>query len=178
MERSSMLKEVSLVLGTVEEEAALCRAAFARSKVGDLVLHCHHRLLVEPLMEPAESRINYIINDKNYSEQAIRLRLFRPLPKEFVGSDLDKASADYVKASVDLDKALYDSVKALSDSNKVHADYYKACVDYNKVRFDCFEACDNFNKVVTDWGQEFHATTCQPGCPWDGETIFPGLATF
>ena len=38
-----------LKLGTIEEEAALCREANKDAKIGDLVLHLHHEGGCEPL---------------------------------------------------------------------------------------------------------------------------------
>jgi hypothetical protein len=66
-------------LGTIEEEAAACRLAFEESMVGDLCWLLHHHELYEVLGEPAENRIAYILACKNFGEQALRLRLFRPM---------------------------------------------------------------------------------------------------
>ena len=66
-------------LKSIAEEAKACRHAFKHSKIGDLVVHCHHSELEEKLTEPAESRIQYILSDKPTNEQALRLRLFRPV---------------------------------------------------------------------------------------------------
>ena len=70
-----------LQLGSIADEAAACRKAFKGSKVGDYVQHCHHETLFEVLTEPAEERIAYILSSKSKREQALRLRLFRPVPK-------------------------------------------------------------------------------------------------
>ena len=69
----------TIILKTIDEEAADCRAAFANSKVGDLVNFCHHEEPVEALVQPAEDRIAYILTEKPLWEQALRLRLFRPI---------------------------------------------------------------------------------------------------
>ena len=66
-------------LGTIEQEAALCRKAFAKSKIGDPVWCCHHQQLHERLTEPAKNRISFILSSKDVSEQARRLREFRPI---------------------------------------------------------------------------------------------------
>ena len=66
-------------LGTIEEEAAECRKAFEGVEVGAPVWCCHHERLSEVLDEPAENRITYILTSKDRSEQAIRLREFRPV---------------------------------------------------------------------------------------------------
>jgi len=74
----------TIILKTIEEEAADCRAAFALagSKVGDMVNFCHHEVPIEALMEPAENRIKYILENKYEYEQPLRLRMFRPCKGE------------------------------------------------------------------------------------------------
>ena len=69
-------------LGTIDEEAALCRKACADLKVGDYVWHCHHETLFEALTESVEHRIAYILAKKPTLEQTARLRLLRPAPSE------------------------------------------------------------------------------------------------
>jgi hypothetical protein len=88
---------MNLKLGTIAEEAATCREAFKGYAVGGLVLHCHHEKLFEYLVEPAENRIAYILQDKPESERALRLRLFRPLRQETL-----KADAEWEKAYAEL----------------------------------------------------------------------------
>ena len=66
-------------LKSIEKEAADCLKAFKNFKVGGMVIHCHHEELAEKLSEPANNRINYILKEKPKKEQALRLRLFRPI---------------------------------------------------------------------------------------------------
>ena len=66
-------------LKSAEKEAADCLKAFKNFKVGGYVVHCHHEVLYEVLNEPAENRVNYILKEKPKKEQALRLRLFRPV---------------------------------------------------------------------------------------------------
>jgi len=63
---------------SIPEEAALCRAAFVGVPVGAMTWHCHHEQIAEPLTEPADERIAYILSGKPIEEQALRLHLFRP----------------------------------------------------------------------------------------------------
>ena len=70
---------MTLPLQSIEQEAADCRKAFANSKIGDPVWLCHHSQLFEVLTEPAEERISYILSYKPETEQALRLREFRPM---------------------------------------------------------------------------------------------------
>ena len=66
-------------LKSAEKEAADCLKAFKNFKVGGHVVHCHHEELYEVLNEPAKNRVNYILKEKPKKEQALRLRLFRPV---------------------------------------------------------------------------------------------------
>ena len=66
-------------LKSPEQEAKACLKAFEGFKLGGVVVHCHHEELVEKLSEPAKNRINYILKEKPKNEQALRLRLFRPV---------------------------------------------------------------------------------------------------
>ena len=68
-----------MILLSIPEEAALCRAAFVGVRVGAMVRHCHHEQLAEPLTQPPEKRIAYILSYKPIEEQALRLHLFRPI---------------------------------------------------------------------------------------------------
>ena len=102
-------------LGTIEQEAADCRAAFANSKVGDAVWLCHHEILCEPLSELPENRIAYILSEKSSNEQARRLREFRPVR--------GKLPAEWNKALAEWDKALAEWDKARAEWNKALAEF-------------------------------------------------------
>ena len=106
-----------LKLGTIAQEEKLCRAAFKDIPIGTAVFHCHHEILVEFLSEPPEVRIDYILNYKLKDEQALRLRLFRPIKSEQAGADWQKAYADWQKADADWQKAD-------ADWRKVGADWH------------------------------------------------------
>lgn len=69
-------------LGTVEQEAAACRAAWAAVPDAPAGLHLHHDLPVEWLSAPIEERIAYILRYKPIGERALRLRLMRPITEE------------------------------------------------------------------------------------------------
>ena len=101
-------------LGTIEQEAADCRAAFANSKVGDAVWLCHHGMLCEPLSELPENRIAYILLEKSSNEQARRLREFRPVRGK-LPAEWDKAHAELAKAGAEWDKANAELAKARAE---------------------------------------------------------------
>jgi hypothetical protein len=99
-----MNEQNKLRLGSIGDEASACRKAFEQVHVGAWVIHCHHEILFERLIEPAENRIAFILSSKPENEQALRLRLFRPLPQT-VGEKLAPLDAAYEakRASLDAD---------------------------------------------------------------------------
>lgn len=105
-----------LELGSIKKEAAACSKAFKGSKVGDWAVHVHHGAgCVEQLAEPPGRRIAYILSDKPLAEQALRLRLFRPV-KEKKARDclakLDMLTTKYY-AKLDTLTADYNAKRAL-----------------------------------------------------------------
>ena len=191
-----------LVLKSIQEEAADCRKAFEGVEVGALVLHCHHEYLAEPLNEPADHRIEYILKHKPEHEQSLRLRLFRPVSQEVINRNADwrKAYADWQKANADRQKANADRQKANADRQKADADRQKADADRQKANADWQKADADWQKAYADWqkanadwqkanadrqkadadrqkvgdelGALIHFDVCKD-CPWDGKTIFP-----
>src|SRR5574337_766887 len=69
----------TLKLGTIDEEAAACRAAWAAMPDAKYGVHIHHKELAEPVSAPIENRITYILSNKPENERALRLRLMRPI---------------------------------------------------------------------------------------------------
>ena len=69
---------MTLTLGTIAEEAAACRAAFAARPRARYAAHVHHDKPVEELTEPVEERIAYTLAHKPEEEQALRLHCLRP----------------------------------------------------------------------------------------------------
>ena len=153
-------------LKSISEEAEACRAAFKNSAVGDMVVHCHHEILYEKLSEPAEKRIAYILKEKHAEEQALRLRLFRPVQGQ--------ARAEYENVQGQA-LAEYRKVEgqALEEYENVQG---PAWAEYEKVKGPAFaeyrkvegQAWAEYKKVE---GQA-HKLICVKGCPWDGNTIF------
>ena len=112
--------------------------------------HVHHDVLLEPLVEPIETRIAFIKAHKPKKETATRLRLLKPV-KGPLPAKLLKAGKASVKAWKAYDKAWKASVKAGEAYDKAWEASVKAG-----------EAVD----VLA-----LHAKEC-PGCPWNGRTIF------
>ena len=158
-------------LRSIEAEVKACRAAFARHPDAVIALHCHHGILGERLTEPPENRIQYILRSKPRNEQALRLKLFRPIPF--------KAYADWQKADADWQEAYADWQKAYADKQKAYADKLKADADRQEADADCWKAYADWLKADADWQEADadlisaqHKKLCR-GCPWDGKTIFP-----
>ena len=179
-------------LRSIEAEVKACRAAFARHPDAVIALHCHHGILGERLTEPPENRIQYILRSKPRNEQALRLKLFRPIPfKAYADwqkadadwqeayADWQKAYADKQKADADWLKADADRQKAYADKQKAYADKLKADADRQEADADCLKAYADWLKADADWQEADadlisaqHKKLCR-GCPWDGKTIFP-----
>jgi len=181
-----------MILLSIPEEAALCRAAFAGVKVGAMVWHCHHERVIEPLTETAETRIAYILSFKPIEEQALRLHLFRPAHD----AALDVAQATY-NAALDVAQATYNAAVKPAQATynaavkPARADYKAAVkpawVDYHAAGVAAwadYEAAlkaaeATYNAAIKAAWATYnaaldapHQAEC-PDCPWDGRTIFP-----
>jgi hypothetical protein len=130
-------------LHSIEIEAKNCRKAFKNFPSDGFTLHCHHELLGEPLTEPAENRIAYILSDKPEHEQALRLRLFRPITESQLKS---------CKGYTERHKAWAERDRAYAEWGKAYAEWRKADAELSK---------------------EVHDKFCVKDCPWNGKTIFP-----
>ena len=139
-------------LGTIEQEAADCRAAFANSKVGDAVWLCHHEVLCEPLRELPENRISYILSSKSRNEQARRLREFRPVRGK-LPAEWDKANAELAKARAEWYKANAELSKAGAEWDKAYAEWAKAGAEF-------------MPQLMA-----LHAEEC-PDSVWNGQSLF------
>ena len=155
-------------LKSIEEEEEDCRAAFAGVGVGTPAVHLHHGIAVERLTEPPEARISHILASKDYSEQALRLRLFRPvfrggIPMNTTYAEVDAVYVRWDAAYAELKKAF--TIMKSSPGYKwcqPNSEYDKACLKYGQARAEALKAL-----------AKFHEDLCMtPGCPWDGETIF------
>ena len=139
-------------VGTIEEEATLCRAAFKDSKIGDMAWCVHHQTLYEPLTEPAEARIQYILAGKLEKERARRLHEMRPV-KGKLPAELDAARAE-------LDAAC---AKWNAACDKWNA----ARTKWNAAGDKLDAACDKYKPVL----EALHVVEC-PDSTWNGTSIF------
>jgi hypothetical protein len=170
-------------LGTPEEEAALCRAAWDAhpSKWG---WHIHHEILCEDRLYPIEERIAYILTSKAPKERALRLRLLRPVIDDAmvpIWKTYDDAMAAIQKTYADAMAAIqktYDDArvpiwKTYDDARAaIQKTYDDAMAAIQKTYDDAMAA---IWKTYADAMAAIHAREC-PNCPWDGESIFGGAA--
>jgi hypothetical protein len=165
-------------LGTIEEEAAECRKAFEGVEVGAPVWCCHHERLSEVLDEPAENRITYILTSKDRSEQAIRLREFRPVKDRetfaplYADYEAKRATlyADYYYAKRDPLYADYEAKLA-----PLYADYYAKLApldaDYRAKRAT-LDADYRAKRAPLDADLAALHLSEYPDTAWNGRSIF------
>ena len=136
---------------SIEEELAACRKAFQENPKAKYAWCCHHSILLELLTEPCENRIQYILENKEKKEQAIRFRNFRPL-------------------RIELPKEI---IKAIAKYEKARAKYDKALAKYNEACAKCNEACDKLNKALATWTEgNVMFLSDWPDNTWNGKNIF------
>ena len=152
-------------LHSITREAADCRAAWAAAPEATAGAHIHHEQPFEALTEPIENRIAYILSDKPKKEQALRLRLMRPVTAP--------AWAEYWKVRA----------AAWAEYEKVEDEYQRAKAaawaehQYEKATV---AAWAEYEKATAPARAEYqkataaaHARLCPtPDCPWDGGSIF------
>jgi hypothetical protein len=173
------MKGSKMKLKSIKEEANDCRKAFAQSEGADYAVHCHHSELYEKLGENPENRILYILKEKPVNEQALRLRLFRPVERPAL-AEYKKiegpALAEYKKVERPA-LAEYEKIEGLAwaEYGKVErlalAEYEKikglAWAEYGKVER---LALAEYKKIK---GLAHKGLICsEPDCPWDGDSIF------
>ena len=158
-------------LQSIAKEAATCRAAWAAMPDATAGAHIHHEVAAEKLTEPIEARIAYILRVKPKQEQALRLRLMRPLTASALGEYQKvtaSAWAEYEKVTASA-WAEYQKVmaSALAEYQKVEA---SARAEYQKVTASAWA---EYDKVMAS----AHLALCStPDCPWAGGSIFGGAA--
>lgn len=134
-------------LRSIAKEAADCRAAWAAMPDARYGVHIHHETVAEILTEPIENRITYILDHKPKDEQALRLRLMRPITAQ--------AWKAYGEAVAQAWKA-YDEAEAQA---------WKA--------YD--EAVAQARKAYDEAEAQAHTAACPTAdCPWTDGSIFGG----
>jgi hypothetical protein len=171
------------MLGTIEQELALCCKAFEGIEVGWVCWCIHHEKLCERLNEPAKNRIQFILINKPEEERARRLHEMRPGSEEMQTLYAER-DAVYAKWQPEFDavdakwRAELDAVYAKWQPERDAVDAkWRAELDavYAKRRAE-------FDAVDAKWQPELdavyakltamHLAEC-PDTTWDGQTIFP-----
>lgn len=151
-----------------------------------LYWHVHHDLLAEACYD-LEGRIDSIRTGKPADEIETRLRLLRPvrgpLPEALArvavawGPARDaykQTRAAFDEAQAAYSQAWYDRAWDVCDRARVMCGQAQAACD--QARDLCIQtgdACTEALETSRTEMEALHREEC-PGCPWNGETIFPG----
>ena len=182
------------MIGTIEAEAAACRAAFAARPRARYAAHVHHEAAVEALTESVEERIAYILARKPADEQALRLHCLRPITvRQWRHYDAAvRAARDPYDAAVRAARDAYDAAErpahaAYDATIRAARDAYEAAVQPARDAYDAAErpAQAAYDAAVRPAQTAYdatvraaHAAICPVAeCPWDGKTIFPAKET-
>ena len=178
-------------LRSIADEAAACRKANAKTKVGDWLWHLHHETLAEQLTEPVEHRIAYILAHKPEAERALRLRLMRPVKSRVVAPAQQAHNAALASAQQAYDAAIASARQAYDAAVAPARQAYDAAVASAQQAYDAAVASAQqaYDAAVAPARQAYddavapaeqvtdaatasaHAKECH-GCPFDGTTIF------
>jgi hypothetical protein len=120
---------------------------------------CHHKVLLEPLSEPAINRLNYILKEKSQDEQIIRIDNFRPLVS-VLPEALVKARKEADKARKEADKAWWEYDTAWWEYEKAWREYDKARQEYGNVLQTHAVEIDRLHLIDV------------PNHTWNGKSIF------
>ena len=159
---------------SIPKEAAACRAAFAAQPGATAALHVHHEIFAEPIIEPIEHRIAFILTVKPKHERALRLRLMRPLPPAYDDAVIVDAAAAATDAYDAAAEAAYAArVAAFAAAYDAEdAAYAAARAAADAARDDAYEAVIGDAQAVIVAAQKQHDARCVPDCPWNSKTIF------
>ena len=124
--------------------------------------HIHHEILLEA-SDSIQERIDYVQANKLAHEIETRLRWMTPVAGDLPQA-LRKAVVEYAKAWAEYDKGLAEYDKA----GVKYLKYLKARAEYLKTRAKYDKAWAEYRPKV----EALHAIE-HPGCPWNGETLFP-----
>ena len=160
---------------------AECRAAWEAHPEAKWAWCLHHELRLEPLTEPYEARIAYILKHKPKDEQATRLNNFRPVVSK-LPAEIIKAHGAYAEAWEACDKAreAFDKAweayrEAYDKAGEAYREAYdKATEAYHKAGEAYVEAVGVYREAIlanTTKLQALH-TKDVPQHTWNGNSIF------
>ena len=171
---------------TVEEALAECRAAWAAHPEATWAWCLHHEIELEPLTEPIENRINYILTRKS-DDIMKRFDNLRPVLSPFpepvlqAWAELNKAEAEYNKAWAECDKARAECDKAWAECDKAGAELDKARDEFDKARAEFGKAWAAWDRARAEFGKAKDACSTElrklhnldvPNNTWNGRSIF------
>ena len=140
-----------------------------------LAWHVHHDQLVEWCYDFA-GRVAYIKAEKPANEVPTRLRLFQLVRNPPAAISKARAACDEAWAARVKAWAVYE--EAWAACGEAWAAYDEAGAAISKAGAARAKAWAVYDEARTAAMPELialHAVEC-PGCPWDGETIFPAVA--
>jgi len=163
---------MKLKLNSIKKEAAACRKAFGKFPIGGFTLHCHHEQSGETLNDLVEKRITYILSFKQEHEQALRLRLFRPISNTKL-KHFKQADDARKQAQVALRQVYSIWMQAQAAKKKADPDWKQTNIDFLHVFNAWNQAAVVLQQADADLGELVHKKFCIKDCPWNGKTIFP-----
>jgi hypothetical protein len=166
-------------LKSIKAEAEACKKAWEGMKVGTRAVHCHHEVMTEELTEVAINRINYILTDKPLKEQALRLRLFRPV-KGQAWKTYEDIKGQALKTYEDIEGQAwktYEDIKgqAWKTYKDIEGQAWKTYKDIEGPAWKTYEDIEGpALKTYEDIKGPAHKLICkEKNCSWNGKTIFP-----
>ncbi len=141
-------------LKSIREELADCVVRFEGVGVGDWVWCCHHDILIEQLTEPPGSRINWILQEKNFKERARRLFEFRPVH----ACPSDEVVTEYFKLKKEMQEIIDKGFDSFDMFTQV----------WGKLKILERKWSDDTRYLIPIHAQEV------PGTTWNGEEIIFG----
>ena len=158
---------------SIKQAAKECRAAWEAHPEAKWAWCLHHELRLEPLIEPYQARIAYILKYKPKHEQVTRLNNFRPVVSK-LPAKIIKLGEAYVEAWEAYDKAWEAHVEAWEARDK-------AWVAYDKTGDAYIEAGKAYDKAWDAYMEAILANTTKlqalhikdvPQHTWNGDSIF------
>jgi len=149
-----------------------------------LALHVHHDVLVEYCFNYDE-RVKYIKSDKPKEEQAIRLKVFKILPKE---AEKDSPKG-YFEASQKCQEAYQKWQEAYKKCREAYQEWEEAYQKWDEASQKCQEAyqkrkeaSQKYQEAYKKWQEAyqkwtvkskdaFHKKYCVKDCPWNGKEL-------
>ena len=144
--------------------------------------HVHHHILVEPVYGGLGTRISYIMETKPAHEQALRLRLLKPIAGD-LPEPVQHAGRAYAEAWRARDQArrAWDEAWRARDDEARRARDDESSLAYAEAWRVWDEAWQAYAEAGRVWDEAvkanmsgvlaLHASEC-PQCPWNGATIF------